>query len=167
MRREIFNNKNRLSDIIDTFIFEIAGARDEEETCGTTKKIFNLFNRGKQQHLSFDIVALYNKYMLFLVPEEVTGLPGVSFVEGMVCGCVFIGSNEAIYNSIGMKPSVHYLLYDGTIHGLRAVVEEAINQITRTEEISRAGQQFVLEFLQNETVCSNLIKKVTNRPCAH
>ena len=35
--------------------------------------------------MKFDIIQEYNKYKMFVNPEEVIGLPGIGCVEGMAC----------------------------------------------------------------------------------
>ena len=67
---------------------------------------------------SFDMVAKFNEYKMCIVGEEITGVPGIGFVEGMVCGCAYIGLNNGLYEQYGLKEGVHYIGYDGTLPDL-------------------------------------------------
>lgn len=65
------------------------------------KKIYNRLFTGKQKkYFSFDMVEAFNSYKMCIVGEEILGIPGIGFVEGMACGCAYIG------------------IFGGKIHGL-------------------------------------------------
>ena len=40
---------------------------------------------------------------MYVVPEEITGLPGFSYAEGMRCGVIFIGLDHYKYYELGMR----------------------------------------------------------------
>ena len=44
---------------------------------------------GKREYYKFDIVKLFNGYQMFVCPEEICDLPGIGFIEGMACGCLY------------------------------------------------------------------------------
>jgi hypothetical protein len=56
--------------------------------------------------------------MMFIVPEEISGLPGIGFVEGMKCGTAFIGKECKMYSDLGLINGINYIGYDGTIGDL-------------------------------------------------
>jgi hypothetical protein len=64
--------------------------------------------------MKFNIDDEYNKYKMFINAEEVIGLPGIGFVEGMACGTAYIGLRPPMYEDIGMEDRVHYIGYDGS-----------------------------------------------------
>ena len=93
--------------------------------------------------MKFDIVGLYNKYMMFVNPEEIIGLPGIGFVEGMACGCAYIGLDSSIYSDIGMKKGVHYIAYDGTLSDLCDKISYYQENEDELEEIAGNGKKFI------------------------
>ena len=55
----------------------------------------------------------FNEYKMCLIGEEILGVPGIGFVEGMACGCAYFGK-RGYYEDYGMKEGVHYIAYDGS-----------------------------------------------------
>ena len=105
IRKEIYENKKYLTDVIDSFISPII-----EDKLSHSHKQSNYF--------SFDIVEKYNQYKMFIVPEEISDLPAIGFVEGMACGCAYIAKVDKMYEDIGLINGVHYIGYDGTLDDL-------------------------------------------------
>ena len=99
--------------------------------------------QGDREYMKFDIVGLYNKYMMFVNPEEIIGLPGIGFVEGMACGCAYIGLDSSIYSDIGMKKGVHYIAYDGTLSDLCDKISYYQENEDELEEIAGNGKKFI------------------------
>lgn len=60
---------------------------------------------------------------MHLVGEEILGIPGIGYVEGMACGSAYIGLDSPMYRELGLIPGIHYITYDGTMEGLRKTVE--------------------------------------------
>jgi hypothetical protein len=82
-----------------------------------------------------------------LIGEEILGVPGIGFVEGMACGCAYIGENIGYYEDYGMKEGVHYIGYDGTPDGIKSTIlhyQRSENQ-QKLEEIAENGYKFVHE----------------------
>ena len=117
-REELYNNKNKLSHIMNIKI-----ERYDENLKNHKNKLINyiqniLFMCKQKKYMSFDIVKEYNKHQFFISPEERAFLPSINFVEGMSCCCIFIGIESDIYTYIGMKSGEHYIGYDGSINDL-------------------------------------------------
>lgn len=112
------------------------------------KKMYNRTHVGKQKkYFSFNMVEKFNDYKMHLLGEEILGVPGIGFVEGMACGSAYIGLDSPMYRDYGLIPGVHYIAYDGTKEGLRATVEhyqKPENQ-AELERIAKAGCDFVRE----------------------
>lgn len=110
------------------------------------KKIYNRLHVGKQKkYYSFNMVEKFNEYKMHFLGEEVLGVPGIGYVEGMACGSAYIGLDSPMYRDLGLIPGVHYITYDGTKEGLRKTVEfwqHPENQI-ELEKIAKRGCEYV------------------------
>jgi glycosyltransferase involved in cell wall biosynthesis len=106
---------------------------------------YKLFRRGQPSYFSFDIVALYNEHMMFVSPEEDVGLPSINFIEGMACGCAYIGIAHDMYSSLGMRAGEHYIAYDGTLTGLKEAITYYSDRPNRLEKIAHSGHRFATE----------------------
>lgn len=124
------------------------------------KKIYNRFNIGKQKkYFSFNMVEKFNDYKMHLVGEEILGVPGIGYVEGMACGSAYIGLNSPMYHDFGLIPGIHYIAYDGTKEGLRKTVEyyqKPENQ-EELERIAKAGCDFVRENFRGPKAAERLM----------
>ena len=109
------------------------------------------------------MVEKFNEYKMCLVGEEILGVPGIGYVEGMACGCAYIGLDSPMYRNLGLIPGVHYISYDGTKEGLRQVIE--LNTITvstykkrHDSKLQVAYQTNLLSF--NHFFCSTIKLKI-------
>lgn len=129
------------------------------------KKIYNKTHVGRQtKYFSFNMVEKFNDYKMHLLGEEILGVPGIGFVEGMACGSAYIGLDSPMYRDYGLIPGIHYITYDGTKEGLRATVEyyqQPENQ-DELEKIAKVGCEFVRSHFRGETVAENLMKRLSN-----
>lgn len=124
------------------------------------KKIYNRFSIGQQkQYFSFDMVEAFNDYKMCIVGEEILGVPGIGFVEGMACGCAYIGLDSPMYTDFGLIPGKHYIAYDGTIENLKQVIEyyQADEHQEELEEIAKTGCEYVRENFRGDKVAKKLI----------
>lgn len=125
------------------------------------KKLYNRTHTGQQKkYYSFDMVVAFNDYKMCIVGEEILGVPGIGFVEGMACGCAYIGIDSPMYTDVGLIPGKHYITYDGTIEDLKKVIEyyQADEHQQELEEIAHEGCRFVRENFNGEIVAERLIK---------
>lgn len=127
------------------------------------KRIYNRTHVGKQKkYYSFNMVEKFNDYKMHLLGEEILGVPGIGFVEGMACGSAYIGLDSPMYRDYGLIPGVHYIAYDGTKEGLRATVEhyqKPENQ-AELERIAKTGCDFVRENFCGEKIAKELMEKL-------
>lgn len=124
------------------------------------KRIYNRFNSGRQKkYYSFNMVDKFNDYKMCVVGEEIMGIPGVGFVEGMACGCAYIGQTVGYYEDYGMQEGVHYIGYDGTLEDLKAKISyyQMPEHQQELEMIANAGYKFVREHFHGETVARKLL----------
>ena len=104
------------------------------------------------------MVEKFNQYKMCLVGEEIMQIPGIGFVEGMACGCAYIGQTEGYYEDYGLVEGVHYIGYDGTIEDLKnkiAFYQQPENQ-ARLEQIANNGCKFIRENFRGEIIASRL-----------
>lgn len=176
MRWEILQNKDRCQKQIECMIeelkfpepyFEIG--KNENGGIKFLKRVINHFfmaynspfrMNGKQgEYYSKDRVALLNDYKMFIYPEEITGVPALGFVEGMSCGCAYIGLDSPMYTKLGMKPGEHYIGYDGTYDDLLEKIRYYQEHGDELERIAENGYRFVQENLNAKTVFKRFIEQ--------
>ena len=127
---------------------------------GIMKRIFRLLKGFLVQNTYYktDIVETYNKHMMFAVPEEICGFPGIGFVEGMACGCAYFGLDDPMYRDIGLIPGIHYIAHDGTVPDLMAKVRYYQNNIDELKIIAKSGNEFVTNKLTPTSVYSTFFE---------
>ena len=106
------------------------------------------------------MVEKFNDYKMCLVGEEIMGIPGVGFVEGMACGCAYIGQNKGYYEDYGMQEGVHYIGYDGTLEDLKAKIRyyQRPEHQEELEQIAKTGCEFVRKNFRGPIVAEKLLK---------
>lgn len=158
LRFEIFKNKNKLKSVLDSLIGYLWDKKRKEIKGKPSllkilhSKFYNAFVLAKRKYYKLDIVDEYNKYKMFVVPEEINDVPGIGFVEGMACGAAYIGKNDDMYNDLGMKPGYNYIGYDGTLKNLIKRIEYYQKHPKKLEQIAENGYQFVRTKLSPEVV---------------
>ena len=127
------------------------------------KVYYNMSHTGRQKkYFSFDMVEKFNEYKMFIVGEEVVGIPGIGFVEGMACGSAYIGQNIGLYEDYGMKEGVHYIGYDGTLEDLKAKITyyQQPEHQEELERIANAGYEFAQTHFRGDIVAKELLEKL-------
>jgi hypothetical protein len=127
------------------------------------KRVHNRFNTGRQKkYFSFDMVEKFNEYKMHIVGEEILGIPGIGYVEGMACGSAYIGLDSPMYRDLGLIPGVHYIAYDGTKEGLRSTIEywQRPENQPELEKIAATGCKFVRENFRGDKVAHDLIESL-------
>lgn len=125
------------------------------------KKVYNRLFTGKQKkYYSFDMVEAFNSYKMCIVGEEILGIPGIGFVEGMACGCAYIGQDLPAYRDWGLIPGKHFITYDGTKEDLKRVIQyyqKEENQ-AELEQIANTGYEYVRKHFNGNAVAEQLMK---------
>lgn len=124
------------------------------------KKVYNRTHVGKQkQYFSFNMVEKFNDYKMHLLGEEILGVPGIGYVEGMACGSAYIGLDSPMYRDLGLIPGVHYIAYDGTKEGLRKTIEfwQSPENQNELEQIAKRGCEFVRENFCGEKIAKYIL----------
>ena len=108
------------------------------------------------------MVEAFNSYKMCIIGEEILGIPGIGFVEGMACGCAYIGLDSPAYRDWGLVPGIHYITYNGSKEDLRKVIEyyQMDEHQEELEKIAETGCKYVRENFSGETVAGNLIKQL-------
>lgn len=171
-RKQVYDHAKELKPWVDCFnsdYLEDDKMINVKETDNalkkTAKRLHDKFFTGHQKkYYSFDMVEKFNDYKMCVVGEEITGLPGIGFVEGMACGCAYVGQTVGYYEDYGMKEGVHYIGYDGTLDDLKAKIgyyQQPEHQ-EELETIAKAGCEFVRSHFNGPAAASSLLNNLLN-----
>ena len=105
------------------------------------------------------MVEAFNSYKMCVVGEEILGIPGIGFVEGMACGCAYLGVDSPAYRDWGLIPGVHFIAYDGSKEDLRAKIEyyQKDENQEELEKIANTGCEYVRTHFNGEIVAEKLM----------
>lgn len=106
-------------------------------------KLNNALISTRRNYFKFDIVEKYNSYKMFINGEEINDLPGIGMVEGMACGCVYIGQKLSMYKDLGMKSGKHYISYNGTLKDLIRKIKYYQKHNAKLELIAENGYNLI------------------------
>jgi len=158
MRKVIVDNRKKISHVLDSFIGILQAVPKRSKAYRILKLLASIFKPIRRDYYRFDIVDTYNSYRMFVAPEENIGLPSVNSVEGMACGCAYLGLDSPMYADFGFKRGVHYIAYNGTLEDLVKKIEYYQARPDELEKIAAAGRQFVVEQFQEKQVIDNFLK---------
>ena len=169
-RKQIKDNENSLADLLVCTSKDFSeGTKTIKTTMkdGGLKRLYNslhykLFESQQKSYYSFDMVQSFNKYKMCIVGEEILGVPGIGFVEGMACGCAYIGQRTGYYEDYGMKEGVHYIGYDGTLDDLKDKIRyyQRPEHQEELEKIANAGYEFAEANFRGEAAAKTLLEKL-------
>jgi len=172
-RKQIKDNPEFFKDTIyctsSDYLEDDAGKKINDTDFFLTKLYKKFYNRthvGKQKkYYSFDMVESFNSYKMCIVGEEILGIPGIGFVEGMACGCAYIGQDIPAYRDWGLIPGIHYITYDGTKEDLRRVIEyyQMDEHQEELEKIAKTGCEYVRTHFNGEAAAKNLLNKLEEK----
>lgn len=160
VRKLLYQHRNELADWLDV---RISLYRRQNSGNGLIKQLLGFFGLdiAQTEYFSFDIVKFYCDHKFAIVGEEASGLPAIGFFEAMACGCVMLGQYGAFYDGLGLEPGVHYLVHDGSIEGIRAVIDDALAHPERLASISKAGKKYISKHCQAPAVWDKLLRHLT------
>ena len=124
---------------------------------------YNMRHAGQQKkYFSFNMVERFNNFKMCLVGEEILGVPGIGFVEGMCCGCAYIGQKIGYYEDLGMQDGIHYISYNGTLEDLKAKINyyQLSEHKRELERIAENGYKFAQTHFRGEKVAEELLNKL-------
>lgn len=167
VRKFVKDNQDYFNETVDCYSEDYIESGDAKKIKSSDmclvrlyKRVYNRFSIGQQKkYFSFDMVEKFNEYKMHIVGEEILGVPGIGYVEGMACGSAYIGLDSPMYRDLGLVPGIHYITYDGTKEGLRATIEywQRPENQPRLEAIANTGCNFVRENFCGEKVAERLI----------
>ncbi len=180
-RKQVYDHAEELKPWVDCFnsdylenIKQMAVKKSDSVIKKTLARLHSKFFTGHQKkYYSFDMVEKFNDYKMCVVGEEITGLPGIGFVEGMASGCAYIGQTVGYYEDYGMKEGVHYIGYDGTLEDLKAKISyyQQPEHQQELEAIAKAGCEFVRSNFNGcaaaESLLNNLLEAQRRWLAAH
>lgn len=172
-RKQIKDNPEFFKDTIDCYSSDYLEDNPGKKIEPTDNKIVKLYKQvynrthiGKQKkYFSFDMVEKFNDYKMCIVGEEILGVPGIGFVEGMACGCAYIGLDSPMYTDYGLIPGKHYITYDGSIEDLRRKIEyyQMPEHQEELETIAKAGCEYVRANFKGEVVAERLMNELIEK----
>ncbi len=169
-RKQVYDHAEELKPWVDCFnsdylenIKQMAVKKSDSVIKKTLARLHSKFFTGHQKkYYSFDMVEKFNDYKMCVVGEEITGLPGIGFVEGMASGCAYIGQTVGYYEDYGMKEGVHYIGYDGTLDDLKAKISyyQQPEHQQELEAIAKAGCEFVRSNFNGRAAAESLLNNL-------
>lgn len=133
------------------------------------KVYYNSTHVGQKKYFSFNMVEKMNDFKMCLVGEEILGIPGIGFVEGMSCGCAYIGQTDGYYEDYGMQEGVHYIGYDGSLNDLKAKITyyQQPEHQEELESIAHAGLEFAKAHFNGTAAAKFLLEKLVEEQKKH
>ena len=169
-RKQVYDHAKELTPWVDCFnsdYLEDVKQMQVKVSDNAVKKIVarlhsKFFTGHQKKYYSFDMVEKFNDYKMCVVGEEITGLPGIGFVEGMASGCAYIGQTVGYYEDYGMKEGVHYIGYDGTLDDLKAKISyyQQPEHQQELENIAKAGCEFVRSHFNGRAAAESLLNNL-------
>lgn len=166
-RKQIYDNAEELKPWVDSFNSDFLADDKPYDVSNSVSPLRKKINRihdkfflGRQKkYYSFDMVEKFNDYKMCVVGEEIVGLPGIGFVEGMASGCAYIGQTVGYYEDYGLKEGVHYIGYDGTLDDLKAKISyyQQPEHQQELETIAKAGCEFVRTHFNGTAAAESLL----------
>ena len=149
-RKILYDEKVRLAGLIDVMIMDPYKANSTSSN--TLLRFVSRFQSLWSNYYSFDVVSILNQYKMFLVPEEAAGPCAALFVEGMACGCAYVGDvNRPMYRDFGMIEGVHYIGYDASLEDLVEKVNFYNKNSDILEKIANSGHELAIREFSRET----------------
>lgn len=166
-RKQIYDNAEELKPWVDSFNSDFLADDKPYDVSNSVSPLRKKFNRihdkfflgHQKKYYSFDMVEKFNDYKMCVVGEEIVGLPGIGFVEGMASGCAYIGQTVGYYEDYGLKEGVHYIGYDGTLDDLKAKISyyQQPEHQQELETIAKAGCEFVRSHFNGTAAAESLL----------
>ena len=169
-RKQIYDNAEELKPWVDCNNSDYLAEDKPLNTNASANPLRKFINRlhdkfflgHQKKYYSFDMVEKFNDYKMCVVGEDITGLPGIGFVEGMASGCAYIGQTVGYYEDYGMKEGVHYIGYDGTLEDLKAKISyyQQPEHQQELESIANAGCEYVRSHFNGNAAAESLLNNL-------
>lgn len=177
IRKYVKDHQKELQGLIDCYNSDFSENSERKmQIKSTDNKCIRLIKAGyyklyasqQKSYFSFNMVEKFNEYKMCLIGEEILGIPGIGFVEGMSCGCAYIGK-RGLYEDYGMQEGIHYIGYDGTSEDLITKVKfyQAPENQVELERIAQNGYDFALSHFDAKHIASQLLEELIRHRDEH
>ena len=171
IRKYVKDHQEELKGMIDCYNSDYSeDANKKMEVTTKDNKLMRLvkgfyykfFASQQKSYYSFNMVEKFNEYKMCLIGEEILGVPGIGFVEGMACGCAYIGHNIGYYEDYGLKEGIHYIGYDGTPEDLIDKVKyyQQPEHQKELECIAKEGCEYVRTYFNGSKAAETLVTRI-------
>ena len=107
----------------------------------------------------YNIVEVYNDYQMFTTCESVMNYPSVKTYEGMACGSVFVGNQNACYSAIGLVNGKNCILHNpNCVKSFKEAIQWAKQSPRNLEEIAKNGQEWVEKNFTPKAIAEKLYR---------
>lgn len=170
MRKSIYQSQSKLTKYIDSLIsfhnkerLEIKEKLPWYQKYWVLRILYDLLflSESKTYH-DLNIVKKYNEYKMFISPEENIGLSSVNFIEGMACGCAYIGLDHSMYTDLDMRDKREFIAYNGTIKDLIKKIHYYQNHQRVLQRIAKRGYNFVRKNFNQKLVMSEFWENLSS-----
>lgn len=169
-RKQVYDHAEELKPWVDSFNSDFLADDKPYNVSSKVNPVRKIINRlhdkfflGRQKkYYSFDMVEKFNDYKMCVVGEEIIGLPGIGFVEGMASGCAYIGQTMGYYEDYGMQEGVHYIGYDGSLDDLKAKISyyQQPEHQQELETIAKTGCEYVRSHFNSVAAAESLLNNL-------
>lgn len=121
------------------------------------RHLIKYFSVRQKSYFSINMVDEFNNHQFAVVGEELSGFPALGAFEAMGCGCILLASSEQYYQGLNLQVGTHYLLHDGTVAGMKKIMEDLMANRGRAQHISEEGRCFVNRFMRGEFAYESLM----------
>ncbi|MBI6546240.1 MAG: glycosyltransferase family 1 protein, partial [Cyanobacteria bacterium NC_groundwater_1444_Ag_S-0.65um_54_12] len=138
-RRMLVLNKESLSDALDSMLPEFPQIKD----------------------FSYDIVAKFNEYRMFVTCESLFLFPSAKAYEGPACGSVQICADHPCNHEFGFRDGVNAIMYP--LFDVAAMAERIRyyqNHPEQLQKIKHAGTAFVKRNYSHQAVAARIARQV-------
>jgi hypothetical protein len=128
-----------------------------------TRNWLHNVSTGQRKYHAFNMCKLFNEYKVHVVGEEIVGLPGIGFAEGMMCGSACIGIDDPMYRVLGLEPNVHYIAYSGGYEHMLDCLEKALKDQDLLSRVAAAGYEHARQHFTEAAVFKKLMEGVSQK----
>jgi len=125
------------------------------------KKKFST-SRGKKYRK--EIKEIYSEVCAFFTGVEDIGLPSINTFEGMFYGAAYIGPDDEVHQSLGLKDGQNFFSYEsGNFLDFMRVVRYTIANPKILQSVANRGQIYVKENFISQKIYNDLLDNVDKK----
>jgi glycosyltransferase involved in cell wall biosynthesis len=115
----------------------------------------------RMKDFSYDLVALFNEYRMFVSCETIFYFPPAKYYEGPACGTVLVCSDHACNRDVGFMGGENCITY--RLHDIDDLEDKIRYYQKNSEELSsiqERGTEFVRSHYSHRQVAKDLVGKI-------